>query len=64
MTLRRRIDPDDSGDGHEHGFGGFLRSLLSGIPWSERADRRRAHRDRRPREPSTARPQHERTHHA
>jgi len=38
MTLRRRHhDPDDAGDGHEHGFGGFLRSLLSGIPWSERA---------------------------
>jgi hypothetical protein len=38
MTLRRRIDPDDCGDGTEHGFGGFLRSLLSGIPWSERAN--------------------------
>jgi DUF4097 and DUF4098 domain-containing protein YvlB len=37
MTLRRRREPDDSGEGHEHGFGGFLRSLLSGIPWSERA---------------------------
>ena len=37
MTLRRRHEPDDSGEGHEHGFGGFLRSLLSGIPWSERA---------------------------
>ena len=40
MTRRRRIDPDDAGDagdGTERGFGGFLRSLLSGIPWSERA---------------------------
>jgi hypothetical protein len=37
MTLRRRRESDDSGDGQEHGFGGFLRSLLSGIPWSERA---------------------------
>ena len=37
MTLRRRIDPDDCGDSTERGFGGFLRSLLSGIPWSERA---------------------------
>ena len=37
MTLRRRIDPEDCGDGAERGFGGFLRSLLSGIPWSERA---------------------------
>jgi hypothetical protein len=38
VTLRRRIDPDDcGGDGTERGFGGFLRSLLSGIPWSERA---------------------------
>jgi hypothetical protein len=37
MTLRRRrVDPDDP-EGHEGGFGGFLRSLLSGIPWSERA---------------------------
>jgi hypothetical protein len=37
MTLRRRRDPDDP-EGQEHGFGGFLRSLLSGIPWSERAN--------------------------
>jgi hypothetical protein len=37
MTLRRRIDPEDCGDGTQRGFGGFLRSLLSGIPWSERA---------------------------
>ena len=39
MTLRRRIDPDcgEGGEGTERGFGGFLRSLLSGIPWSERA---------------------------
>jgi len=37
MRVRRRIDPDDCGDGPEHGFGGFLRSLLAGIPWSERA---------------------------
>ena len=37
MTIRRRHDPDDPGDGQEHGIGGFLRSLLSGIPWSERA---------------------------
>jgi hypothetical protein len=36
MTLRRRRDPDDFG-GEGHGFGGFLRSLLAGIPWSERA---------------------------
>jgi hypothetical protein len=37
MTLRRRRDPDDPG-GEVHGFGGFLRSLLAGIPWSERAN--------------------------
>jgi DUF4097 and DUF4098 domain-containing protein YvlB len=37
MTLRRRRDPDDPGGGDGHGFGGFLRSLLAGIPWSERA---------------------------
>jgi hypothetical protein len=38
MTLRRRAgDGDDSGEGSEHGFGSFLRSLLAGIPWSERA---------------------------
>lgn len=37
MTSRRRRDPDDFGDGQEQGFGGFLRSLLAGIPWSERA---------------------------
>jgi hypothetical protein len=37
MTLRRRFDSDDPGDGMERGFGGFLRSLLAGIPWSERA---------------------------
>jgi hypothetical protein len=37
MTLRRRRDPDDPGAGEVHGFGGFLRSLLAGIPWSERA---------------------------
>ena len=37
MTMRRRREPDDAGDGQQHGFGGFLRSLLSGIPWSERA---------------------------
>ena len=37
MTLRRRLDPDDCGEGAERGFGGFLRSLLAGIPWSERA---------------------------
>jgi DUF4097 and DUF4098 domain-containing protein YvlB len=37
MTMRRRRDPDDAGDDSVHGFGGFLRSLLAGIPWSERA---------------------------
>jgi DUF4097 and DUF4098 domain-containing protein YvlB len=37
VTLRRRHDPDDPGEGMDRGFGGFLRSLLAGIPWSERA---------------------------
>ncbi len=39
MTLRRRPDSDGDDEGMERGFGGFLRSLLSGIPWSERATR-------------------------
>ncbi len=33
MTIRRRPHGD-----HEGGFGGFLRSLLAGIPWSELAE--------------------------
>jgi hypothetical protein len=37
MTPHRRHDPDDHYDAPERGFGGFLRSLLAGIPWSERA---------------------------
>lgn len=36
MTFHRR---DDCAGGPERGFTGFLRSLLSGIPWSERAER-------------------------
>jgi hypothetical protein len=37
MSIRRE---DEAGDERpEHGFTGFLRSLLSGIPWSERAER-------------------------
>lgn len=36
MSLRRG---DDAHDGHEGGgFGGFLRSLLHGLPWSDRAE--------------------------
>ncbi len=37
MSMRR---DDDCGNGHGHsgGLGGFLRSLLSGIPWSDRAE--------------------------
>ena len=32
---------DDCGAEHgERGFTGFLRSLLSGIPWSERSERK------------------------
>lgn len=39
MSLRRKPDCP-GGEGHgERGFTGFLRSLLSGIPWSERAER-------------------------
>ena len=36
MSFRRRDDCE--GGPEERGFTGFLRSLLSGIPWSERAD--------------------------
>jgi hypothetical protein len=35
MTLR---EPDHGRTATERSFGGFLRSLLSGIPWSERAE--------------------------
>ena len=37
MSLRRREYSEDGSE--QHGFTGFLRSLLSGIPWSERAER-------------------------
>ena len=37
MTRRRRT-PDPSEPNGGHGFGGFLRSLLSGVPWSEREE--------------------------
>lgn len=37
MSLRR--DDAESGMGHDSGFGRFLRSLLAGVPWSERAER-------------------------
>ena len=30
--------PDDDDPHGESGFGGFLRSLLAGVPWSERAE--------------------------
>jgi hypothetical protein len=36
MRPRRRATSEEC---QERGFGSFLRSLLSGIPWSERADR-------------------------
>ena len=36
MTWRRGEEPGGLG---AHGFGGFLRSLLAGVPWSERAER-------------------------
>lgn len=36
MSPRERFESEDS----ERGFGGFLRSLLHGIPWSERAEGR------------------------
>jgi DUF4097 and DUF4098 domain-containing protein YvlB len=35
MSFRRTRDCEG---GHERGFAGFLRSLLDGIPWSERAE--------------------------
>ena len=35
MSLRRQAEPDCPG---ERGFTGFLRSLLKGIPWSERVE--------------------------
>jgi len=38
VSFRRRGD-DCEGSHEERGFTGFLRSLLSGIPWSERAER-------------------------
>lgn len=44
MTLRRREHGDDHDHGQHHhhhgsgGLGGFLRSLLSGLPWSDRAE--------------------------
>jgi len=38
---RRRPLPCESGDHPHHGgFGSFLRSLLAGLPWSERAEER------------------------
>ena len=37
MTRRRRT-PDPSEQSGGHGFGGFLRSLLAGVPWSEREE--------------------------
>ncbi|MGH0029096.1 MAG: DUF4097 family beta strand repeat-containing protein [Myxococcota bacterium] len=38
MSRRRTEDCGPDGP-HDRGFTGFLRSLLSGIPWSERAER-------------------------
>ncbi len=39
MSLRRRHDEDCHESGHEGGgLGGFLRSILSGLPWSDRAE--------------------------
>jgi len=37
MSFRRHGEPGD--ERPQRGFSGFLRSLLSGIPWSERAER-------------------------
>ena len=37
MSLRRRIHDHHEGGDH-NGLGGFLRSLLSGLPWSDRAE--------------------------
>ncbi len=37
MKPRREDDLGTSPLG-AHGFGGFLRSLLAGVPWSERAE--------------------------
>lgn len=36
--MKRRDKPGGSGERGERGFGGFLRSLLAGIPWSELAE--------------------------
>ena len=38
MSRRQRGECDV--EGPRHGFGGFLRSLLAGLPWSERAEER------------------------
>lgn len=38
MTFRRTCNEDADTNG-EGGFGSFLRSLLAGVPWSERAER-------------------------
>ena len=38
MSRRHHRDPDLPHHGHHGGFGSFLRSLLSGLPWSERAE--------------------------
>ena len=35
--MTNRIDDSEQLE-HTHGFGSFLRSLLTGIPWSERAE--------------------------
>ena len=42
MSFRRQEHEGPEGAG-ERGFTGFLRSLLSGIPWSERAEREETH---------------------
>jgi len=38
MSLRRREPGDHDGHHEGSGLGGFLRSLLSGLPWSDRAE--------------------------
>ena len=47
MSLRRR-DPDGPERPESGGLGGFLRSLLSGLPWSDRAEQQEMLRFDRP----------------
>ena len=52
MKRRREESGDNlcSGEpGHGHGLGAFIRSLLAGIPWSERAERVDTHSYKAPR---------------